>query len=43
MAIRSCPRFLHPLGSFRTAGFPQYRLEASLVILRPFETVTGFV
>jgi hypothetical protein len=24
MAIRSCPRFLHPLGSFRTAGFPQY-------------------
>jgi hypothetical protein len=24
MAIRSCPRFLHPLGSFRTAGVPQY-------------------
>ena len=24
MAIRSCPRFLHPLCSFRTAGFPQY-------------------
>jgi hypothetical protein len=24
MAIRSCRRFLHPLGSFRTAGFPQY-------------------
>jgi hypothetical protein len=24
MAIRSYRRFLHPLGSFRTAGFPQY-------------------
>ena len=24
MASRSCRRFLHPLGSFRTAGFPQY-------------------
>jgi hypothetical protein len=24
MAARSCRRFLHPLSSFRTAGFPQY-------------------
>ncbi len=24
MAIRSCRRFLHPLGSFRRADFPQY-------------------
>ena len=23
MATRSCPRFPHPLGAFRTAGFPQ--------------------
>jgi len=26
MAIGSCRRFLHPLYSFRTAGFPQYNV-----------------
>jgi hypothetical protein len=41
MAIRSCPQFLHPLCSFRTAGFP--RLEASLIILRPSAPVPGCV
>ena len=30
MAIRSCPRFLHPLYSFRTAGFPQYGWKPAL-------------
>ena len=25
MAIRSCPRFLHPLGSFHTAGSPGWK------------------
>jgi hypothetical protein len=40
MAIRSCPRFLRPLLSFRTAGFP-VRLETSLVMLRPSATVSG--
>ena len=39
MAIRSCPRFLHPLGSFRTAGFPQYGWKpawSSCTLPKPF-------
>jgi hypothetical protein len=30
MATRSCPRFLRPLYSFRTAGFPQYGWKPAL-------------
>ena len=30
MAIRSCRRFLHPLYSFRTAGFPRYGWKPAL-------------
>src|SRR5208337_2967730 len=38
-AIRSCPRFLHPLCSFRTAGFPQYGWKpawSSCTLPQPF-------
>ncbi len=42
-ALRSCRCFLRPPCSFRTAGFPQYRLEASLVTRYPSVTRSGFV
>jgi hypothetical protein len=43
MAIRSYPRFLHPLGSFRTPGFSQYDLKpASYLCLLPKPAQASF-
>jgi len=39
MAARSCERFLHPLYSFRKAGFPRYGWKRGLATLRPSAAV----